>query len=105
MDTASKATLKHDLFVQGLHLKWQERVLPSAESFEDALFQACIAEEQERDLAYLHKQHLKYQCLDFRRDVEPSSTYASKKQSTGAKPLQNTEFLGTCFSCGKVGHH
>ena len=104
MDTASKATLKRDLFVQGLHLKWQERVLPSAESFEDALFQARIAEEQERDLAYLHKQHPIYQYSDFRRDVEPSSTYASKKQSTGAKPLQNTEFLGTCFSCGKVGH-
>ena len=45
IDIASKVTLKHDLFVQGLHLKWQERVLSSAESFEDALFQARIAEE------------------------------------------------------------
>ena len=100
MDTASKATLKRDLFVQGLHLKWQERVLPSAESFEDALFQARIAEEQERDLAY--KQHPKYQYSDFRRDVEPSSTYASKKQSTGAKPLKTLSFWELVFHVARL---
>ena len=55
MDVASKATLKCDLFVQGLHLQWQERVLPSAKTFEDALFQARIAEQQ-LDLAHLHRQ-------------------------------------------------
>ena len=37
MDVTSRATLKRDLFVQGLLLKWQEKVLPSAETFEDAL--------------------------------------------------------------------
>jgi len=45
MGESSKATLKCDLIVQGLLLKWQERVLPSAEFFEDALFQARIVEE------------------------------------------------------------
>jgi len=57
MDTAFKATLKQDLFMQSLQLKWQEKILPSAESFEDVLLQARKAEEQERDLANLHKQH------------------------------------------------
>ena len=34
MDEASKGMLKCDLFVQGLMLKWQENVLPSATSFQ-----------------------------------------------------------------------
>ena len=74
MDTASKATLKRDLFVQGLQLKWQEKVLPTAQSFEVALFQAHIAEEQERDLAYLHKQ----QYSNFRSSVEASGKHWSR---------------------------
>jgi len=37
--------------------------------------------------------------------MEPSSLYLSKKQGTGAKAFQqSTEFVGSCFSCGKVGH-
>ena len=43
--------LKRDLFVQGLNLKWQEKVLPTAKSFSDALHQARTAEEQEQQLA------------------------------------------------------
>ena len=46
MDQASKDMLKRDLFVQGLLWKWQEKVLPSsANTFDDALYQARIAEE------------------------------------------------------------
>ena len=48
--------LKCDLFIQGLHLQWQKRVLPSVETFEDALFQACIAKQQQLDLAHLYRQ-------------------------------------------------
>ena len=33
-------------FVQGLWLKWQEKALPSAKTFHDALHQACAAEQQ-----------------------------------------------------------
>ena len=40
MDEESRSILKRDLFVQGLLLKWQEKVLPSAEMFTDALHQA-----------------------------------------------------------------
>ena len=54
MDEESRGMLKRDLFVQGLLLKWQEKVLPKAESFLDALHQARAAEEQERQLAKLH---------------------------------------------------
>ena len=56
MNMASRATLKQDLFVQGLLLKWQEKVLPSADTFEDALFQVRVQEEQQRDLTHLHRQ-------------------------------------------------
>ena len=33
MDESSKNMLKRDFFVQGLWLRWQEKVLPSAKSF------------------------------------------------------------------------
>ena len=45
MDDESKELLRRDLFVQGLRYKWQEKVLPSAETFADALYQAQAAEE------------------------------------------------------------
>ncbi len=46
MDQSSKEMLKRDLFVQGVALKWQEKVLPSASTFGDAMHQARLAEEQ-----------------------------------------------------------
>ena len=55
MDQESKELLKRDLFVQGLLLKWQEKVLPSAKTFNDALYQARTAEEQERQLSEMHQ--------------------------------------------------
>ena len=35
-------------------MKWQEKVLPSAVSFADALYQARAAEEQEKQLSAMH---------------------------------------------------
>ena len=55
MDQALKEMLKRDLFVQGLMLKWQEKVLPSATTFSDALHQARLAEDQDRQLQEMHK--------------------------------------------------
>ena len=49
MDISSKL-LKQDLFVQGLLLKWHEKVLSSANSYLDALHQARAAEEQQKQL-------------------------------------------------------
>lgn len=54
MDQASKEMLKRDLFVQGLLLKWQEKVVPSANTFADALYKARLVEEQDRQLAEIH---------------------------------------------------
>ena len=39
MDEASKALLKRDVFVQGLLLQWQKKVLPLASTYSDALHQ------------------------------------------------------------------
>lgn len=55
MDVAFKGVLKRDIFVQGLLLKWQEKVLPSAKMFANALYQARTAEEQERQLGIMHR--------------------------------------------------
>ena len=54
MDEGSKEMLKRDVFVQGLLLKWQEKVLPSAKTFSDALHQAMAAEQQEKQLIKMH---------------------------------------------------
>ena len=36
MDQESKDLLKRDLFMLGLKMKWQEKVLPSAQTFADS---------------------------------------------------------------------
>ena len=48
MDEGSKEMIKRDFFVQGLLLKWQEKVLPSAKRFSDALHKARAVEQQEK---------------------------------------------------------
>ena len=53
MDGSRKEMLKRDFFMQGLWLKCQEKVLPSAKIFH-ALHQACAAEQQEKQLSSLH---------------------------------------------------
>lgn len=55
MDNASREMLKRDLFVQGLALKWQEKVVPSVETFSDALHQARLAEDQHKQLGDLSR--------------------------------------------------
>ena len=60
--------LKQDLFVQGLAFRWQEKVLPSATTFSDALHQARLAEDQERQLLELHRSRP----LDRSQDKKPA---------------------------------
>ena len=55
LDQKSKELLKRDLFLQGLLLNWQEKVLPSANSSNDALSQARTTDEQERQLSEMHQ--------------------------------------------------
>ena len=54
MDESSCAILKRDLFIQGLLLKWQEKALPSADTFADALYQARSMDEQSKQLSKMH---------------------------------------------------
>ena len=55
-DEESKQLLRRDLFVQGLLLKRQEKVLPSsATTFADTLYKARMVEEQDRQLAQMHQ--------------------------------------------------
>ena len=56
MDEEARERLKRDLFVQGLQYRWQEKVLPTATTFCDALYQARANEEQAKQLSYLQKQ-------------------------------------------------
>ena len=55
MDEPSKVMLKRDLFVQGLLLKWQEKVVPSATTFGDALHHARLAEEHDRQITEIQR--------------------------------------------------
>uniref|UniRef100_A0A1X7TEW5 Retrotransposon gag domain-containing protein n=1 Tax=Amphimedon queenslandica TaxID=400682 RepID=A0A1X7TEW5_AMPQE len=54
MDESLCEMLKRNLFIQGLLLQWQEKVLPSAETFADALYQARRMEEQAKQLVKMH---------------------------------------------------
>jgi len=75
MDQASKGLLRRDLFVQGLMWKWQEKVLPSANSF-----QARVAEEQERPLSDLHQ-----------RDLVPSKHFTLQRKKPPSLPAGDKE--------------
>ena len=55
MDEEACEQLKCDIFVQGLQYHWQEKVLPTATTFCDALYQARANEEQAKQLSYLQK--------------------------------------------------
>ena len=53
VDTNFKGILKRDIFVHGLLLKWQEKILLSGETFvADALHHA--ADKQEKQLGEMH---------------------------------------------------
>ena len=106
MDQASKEMLKRDLFVQGLLLKWQEKVVPSALTFADALHQARLAEDQDQQLSELHqgrpqepkKPTEKPHSQGERRDA-PARGEDSRDQrglARGSGPR--------CFKCGSRGH-
>ncbi len=127
MDRDSKTLLKRDLFVQGLLLKWQVKVLPSAKSFEDSLHQARSAEEQEKQLteihgseAVKHQQRKQFQSSTFQQPKTQawmpwqSSGSSPGTSSKGSSPITREERPsgerkwtrggGQCFSCGSYRH-
>ena len=81
MDAASKAILKRDLFVQGLLICWQEKVIPSVDTFEDALYQARLAEQQQLDLTHLHKQPSRYLMPQARQGARYTNTPTNPNQT------------------------
>jgi len=106
MDSESKALLKRDLFTQGLLRKWQEKILPSAATFHDVLFQARAAEEQEHTLSELHGTPSPKPNLPYTTSLPPKRTY---RQNDRESPYTNSSRSwprpqGACFSCGKLGH-
>ena len=111
MDLASKELLKRDLFVQGLSLKSQEKVLPSAATFADALHQVRAAEEQDTLLGELHPGHPP----DKSSDKPPPSRSSSQNRSVGGGDSERGSDLRTsdtrrgvrprrCYICHSLQH-
>ena len=97
MDQESKDLLKRDLFVLGLKMKWQEKVLPSAQIFADSLHQARTAEEQERQLNKHHRPH---------SSSGSAPTHSNPAGSTGSHTghPSNTSRPPRCRECGSTRH-
>ena len=101
MDQALKELLKRDLFVQGFTYKWQEKVLPSASSFGDALHQARLAEEQHKQLNELYSRH----STDKVQPRKPSGKEESSKDgnSETTRPVPPKD-IWHCTICGSLHH-
>ena len=117
MDQASKNMLKRDLFVQGLLWKCQEKVLSSsADTVDDALYQARIAEEQGRQLSDLHKReqdpdktftpHNRTQATEGKSESVKSTakTGRTQQQASDDSRPQQRPFKGRCRKCSTFGH-
>ena len=106
MDQNSKEMLKRDFFVQGLWLKWQEKVLPSAKTFDEALHQARAAEQQEKQLSSLHHTE-----PSTKPSTVAKTTPTSKPLRVTATPFKPTKSVdsnrrprGLCHECGSPSH-
>ncbi len=98
MDQASKE--KRDLFIQGLSLRWQEKVVPSASTFADALHKARVVEEHDRQLAEIHKGRMDRGDKSFlKKAVKPTLKAVTPSDS----PPKVQQGRG-CFKCGSLRH-
>ena len=104
IDLAFRATLKRDLFVEGLSLKWQEKVLPTTETFSDALHQARSAEEQERQLAEMHKREPLRTVPAAGSQPAPGGKKDSRTNAQGKKGPARDRSQLRCFKCHATGH-
>ena len=105
MDEGSKEMLKRDFFVQGLLLKWQEKVLPSSKTFSDVLHQARAAEQQKRQLIKLHQSGRSVKSgASSKPSASAKAVSGSASQSrkdprvTPAAPVVGADFLGDVLS-------
>ena len=102
MDQESKDLLKRDLFMLGLKMKWQEKVLPSAQTFADSLHQARTAEEQERQLNELHKTHSSSSSAS--SAALPSSPAKRGSTASRADHSSASSRFPRCRECGSTHH-
>ena len=103
MDESSKELLKRDVFVQGLLLKWQTKVLPSASTFSNALHQARAAEQQERQLSRMHpppRPTLKSRVAPDHKTLSAPPTEPPRED----KPTGRSKRDPKCFECGSTSH-
>ena len=104
MDEPSKALLKKDVFVQGLLLKWQKKVLPSISTFSDALHQARAAQQQEKQLSKMHPPF-----KPIPRGKTASETKGTNPPPSGGKePAASANHFKKrtlkCFECDSTTH-
>ena len=104
IDPEFKKTLKRDLFVQGLILKWQEKVLPTAKSSTGALYQARTAEEQERQLAKIHKRDLPRGVPSHPLTEMPEKSGEKSGEEPAGEKAQKGNRMLRCFKCHGTGH-
>ncbi len=97
IDESSKELLKRDVFVQGLLLRWQKKVLPSASTFADALHQARAAEQQELQLAKMHPTTPR---VPFKPKAVPDRKAPPSDPPRDDKPPSRTRRELKCFECG-----
>ena len=103
MDESSKELLKRNVFVQGLLLKWQKKVLPSTSTFSDALHQARAAEQQERQLSKMHpppRPTLKSRAAPDHKTLSAPPTEPPRED----KPTSRSKRDPKCFECGSTSH-
>ena len=103
MDETSKEMLKRDVFVQGLLLKWQKKVLPFASTFSDALPQARAAEQQERQLSRIHpppKPTPKSRTVPDLKTPSAHVTEPVREWKPSGRPKRDFK----CFECGSTSH-
>ena len=111
MDEGSKEMLKRDFFVQSLLLKWQEKVLPSAKTFSDALHQARAAEQQERQLIKLHQSGGSVKAGTSSKPSASAKAASGSASQSGERPESSASSTsgrgrlpGGCFECGSRSH-
>ena len=117
MDEGSKEMLKRDFFVQGLLLKWQEKVLPSAKSFSDALHQARAAEQQEKQLTKMHqpgggtKSNTGSRSTSSAKASSSPASQPRERPESSASGVSGTSsassrsrLAGGCYECGSRSH-
>ena len=103
MDESSEELLKRDVFVQGLLLKWQKKVLPSASTFSDALQQVRGAKQQERQLSRMHpppRPTLKSRVASDHKTLSAPPTEPLREDKLTSRSKRDPK----CFECRSTSH-